>query len=236
MTAASCFADAAASYDNHAQVQRWAAMHLLQRAQPQSSWLDIGCGTGFVSARLPAQQVIGVDIAMAMLQQGQGARLQGDMQALPLQSHSVAAVAANLSLQWSSDLSQSLREAARVCQPNGQLLFSVPAAGTFTELLPLVARGQLACNQFLSAAELAAQVSAAGWQQVQVQTLKTCLYFDGPKSLLQHFKHTGAQHAQRSAGLRGRQWWQQICTELEQYRSPQGLPLSWHIHLVEAKR
>ncbi|WP_051201780.1 methyltransferase domain-containing protein [Ferrimonas senticii] len=234
---ARCFGAAAADYDNHAQLQRWAAMQLLARAQPIERWLDVGAGTGFVSARLPAEQIVQLDIAMPMLKanRGQG-RLLADMQQLPLQDASVDAIAANLSLQWSESFSQSLQEAARVCRTGGQLLFSVPAEDTFSELAPLIRNGELAANRFASAEQLTSQLISSGWQPRAIEPLQLTLYFDSPKALLQHFKATGAQHANRHHGLKGRGWWQRVCQHLEQFRGVQGLPLTWKLYLVEASR
>ncbi|QIZ76031.1 methyltransferase domain-containing protein [Ferrimonas lipolytica] len=239
MTAANCFALAAANYDQHAAVQRWAGDLLLQRCQPQMRWLDIGCGTGYLSQHLSAEQIIGIDIAKAMLQQCQPARaqlLQADMHSLPIATAAVDAIAANLSLQWSSDLQLALTEAARVTAVGGQLLVSVPADYTFTELQPLIDSQKLACNRFLSAAQLQQVAEQAGWRDVTVTSHTTTLYFGSPKALLQHFKLTGAQHAKRQPGLRGRGWWQQICQQLQTNNTERGLPLTWQIHLLEGKR
>ncbi len=144
LNVADCFASAAPHYDEHAQLQRWAGQQLLEKARPAAQWLDIGTGTGYLSRHLPSQQVLGLDLAMAMLRQAHpNARVQADMHTLPLQNGSVDAIAANLSLQWSRQPVQVLAEAARVCRPQGQLLFTVPAADTFPELQSAIASQQL---------------------------------------------------------------------------------------------
>lgn len=237
MSAANCFAQAAASYDQHAQLQRWAGDLLINRANSAGRWLDIGCGTGYVTERLPGFDTIGIDIAMPMLRQQHGGRsLQADMQSLPLRAEAVAAVAANLSLQWSPKLAVALAETHRVCQAQGQLLFTVPAHNTFPELASLVDNGQLACNRFPDQQSLKQTIAAAGWHDIQVHTHQCVLYFDDAKALLKHFKLTGAQFSARQPGLRGRGWWQNIEQQLEQLRQGNGLPLTWRIYLAEAYR
>ncbi|MFI3246426.1 MAG: methyltransferase domain-containing protein, partial [Ferrimonas sp.] len=199
LSVADCFASAAPYYDEHAQLQRWAGRHLLDKALPAAQWLDIGSGTGYLSRHLPSQQVLGLDLAMAMLRQAHShARVQADMHALPLQNGSMDAIAANLSLQWSRQPVQVLTEAARVCRPQGQLLFTVPAADTFPELQSAIATQQLAVNVFPTDAQWQQWLHQSGWQGVRCQCLEQPLYFADPKALLLHFKATGASSAPRT--------------------------------------
>ncbi|SHI15656.1 methyltransferase domain-containing protein [Ferrimonas marina] len=241
MGVAQCFSGAAKHYDAHAQLQRRVGRALLQRAQPADWWLDLGAGTGFLTEQLPGEGNLALDLAPAMLSQGRArGRIQqallADIQALPLQPGSVPAMAANLSLQWCSNLTATLAGMRQAARPGAQLLATVPVAGCFPELRPLVANGSLGCRHFLSIEAVARAAIEAGWQQVAVHAQQEVVHFEDPRALLAHFKGTGAHHlAERHPGLRGRSWWQGVQRVLEQHRQAEGLPLTWQLGLLEAK-
>ncbi|MBY6223924.1 methyltransferase domain-containing protein [Ferrimonas balearica] len=238
---AECFGRAAAGYDQHAILQRRAAERLLQQARPAAQWLDLGTGTGYVARGLPAQQVLALDLALPMLQQAQRLGTPnpvcGDITALPVQAGSVDGIAANLSLQWCHPLAETLLKLAKVVRPGGQLLATLPLAHTFPELQPLAQQGVLACNRFADEAGLNQMLSQSGWAEWQLTPFTEVVHFADVRTLLAHFKATGAHHsAQRQAGLRGRAWWRRLNDHLNQHREAQGIPLTWQLVLVEATR
>ncbi|GAA4879328.1 methyltransferase domain-containing protein [Ferrimonas pelagia] len=241
MGIAECFASAAASYDQHAQLQRRIGQRLLAAAKPAPLWLDLGAGTGFISAQLPAKQVIALDLALPMLMQG---RISGrfeqalcaDIGALPLRDDCIDAMAANLSMQWCPDLTQALVELGRVIRADGQLLFTLPIAGCFIELDALVAQRTLGCNRCPEVGQIEQALAHSGWCG-KLQEVTERMYFDSAKALLRHFKATGAHyHREHQGGLKGRRWWRQVEAELERFRQPEGIPLTWKLLLVEAVR
>jgi len=89
--------------------------------------VDVGCGTGRWTARLPA---IGVDISPAMLgvaahKPGLRGRLAvGDAAALPVASESADLVLCALTFGHIRDQAGALREFARVLRPGGTLLLT----------------------------------------------------------------------------------------------------------------
>jgi ubiquinone/menaquinone biosynthesis C-methylase UbiE len=90
--------------------------------------LEIGVGTGLIALSLAelGYDVIGVDIAHAMLEKARiriGARVaQGDAAQLPVASASFDAVLAVWILHVAGDTSGVLRETARVLKPGGRLI------------------------------------------------------------------------------------------------------------------
>ncbi len=88
--------------------------------------LDVGCGTGALAARVPhavGRAVIGVDVSLEMLKRGRGARVQGDLHALPLRDASFDVAFAITSLL--GDLTRALVELHRVLRPGATLALTL---------------------------------------------------------------------------------------------------------------
>jgi ubiquinone/menaquinone biosynthesis C-methylase UbiE len=97
--------------------------------------LDIGCGTGLLTARLaierPDAVVVGCDFSFGMLEQAAASRgapawwVQGDAMRLPFADGSFGAVACTESFHWYPDQGAALREFFRVLRPGGRLLVAL---------------------------------------------------------------------------------------------------------------
>jgi len=97
--------------------------------------LDIGCGTGLLTARLalerPGATVVGCDFSFGMLEQAAASRaapawwVQGDAMRLPFADSSFGAVACTESFHWYPDQAAALREFFRVLRPGGRLLVAL---------------------------------------------------------------------------------------------------------------
>lgn len=96
---------------------------------PGLRWLDLGCGTGALSAAIldgcAPQEVTGVEPSegfMKLAAQNLGTRarfLSGDALHLPLDSHSCDAIVSGLVLNFIPDVPAALREMQRVVAPGG---------------------------------------------------------------------------------------------------------------------
>ena len=148
------FAAAAAGYDEYAVLQREVGDRLLSHLDftkiKPSRILDIGCGTGHVTAQLhrrfPRADIVALDIAEAMVHamraragrrwpwQGRRHSLCADGCQLPLADESFDLVCSNLTLQWVAEPTQMLHEMRRVLAPNGLMLFSTFGRRTLQEL------------------------------------------------------------------------------------------------------
>ena len=107
------------------------------RGRAPSAVLDVGCGTGILTARLPgvlpASLVCGCDFSVGMLQQAarrSGGRagavwVQGDALRLPVRSRSVAAVVSTEAFHWFPDPDVALAEFHRVLAPGGVLVLGL---------------------------------------------------------------------------------------------------------------
>ena len=110
----------------------------LHRSDSQNV-LDICCGTGYVSNRMRARQVVGIDLSMKMLRpnqhnqrrDGRGARLvNGSVRVLPFRDEQFDEVYFTLAAHEFRDLAHVLAEVRRGLRPGGQLviydLFETP--------------------------------------------------------------------------------------------------------------
>lgn len=109
------------------------------RAHPPRRVLDLGCGTGLLSARLRDElrdvAVIGCDHSRGMLRQARagaprGLWVQGDAQRLPFQDGAFDTLVSTEAFHWFPDQVEALHEMRRVLQPGGRLwlaLVNTPA-------------------------------------------------------------------------------------------------------------
>ncbi|MFM2485324.1 malonyl-ACP O-methyltransferase BioC [Celerinatantimonas yamalensis] len=207
------FSQAAAHYQQHAQLQRISGQTLLAYASSKSValCLDLGCGSGqFLSALTDnSEDVIGLDLSAAMLKQSRMHRqsvklLQGDAEQLPLQSGCVSRIFSNLALQWCGDLSAALSECYRVLQPSGQLLFSTLTCGTLDELAQSFAQvdDHVHIRPFLTLAQIQRASQSSPWCTCQLTPQPVVLAYANGIDVLRELKGFGANYLhQRRPGL-----------------------------------
>lgn len=150
------FARAAGHYDDHADVQRHAATALAARIAdlrlpPRPRILEIGCGTGLLTAALARHMAVAdwtiTDIAPEMVaatrQSVTSGRipLKGDIRYAcmdgehpdPLLLGRYDLVCSSLAVQWFGDLPTGLQGLAACLAPGGTLAISTLTANTFQE-------------------------------------------------------------------------------------------------------
>jgi malonyl-CoA O-methyltransferase len=140
----------AAEYEQAAKIQHEIGQRLFNRLlylkiKPRHI-LDLGCGPGIFSDQLkklyPKAQIIGVDIALAMLLEARKKQrwrhrwslINGDMTVLPFATGLFDLVFANQTIHWSQPLNLVVRELNRVMNNQGCLMFSTLGPDTFKEL------------------------------------------------------------------------------------------------------
>jgi ubiquinone/menaquinone biosynthesis C-methylase UbiE len=104
------------------------------RSHPAPRILDVGCGTGDLTARLHAELttdlVAGCDFSAGMLEQAAARTravrwLQGDATRLPFNDASFDAVLSTEAFHWFPDPDAALREFHRVLGPGGRLMVAL---------------------------------------------------------------------------------------------------------------
>ena len=97
---------------------------------PERRWLDIGCGTGALSASILAhaapRELVGIDASAGYVayarEQVQGRRVRfevGDARALPVETGAFDAVVSGLVLNFVPEPERAVAEMARVCRHDG---------------------------------------------------------------------------------------------------------------------
>ena len=100
--------------------------------------IDAGCGRGDarseLTRRFPDASVLGLDSSFGMLRLGQGRRVCGDLQQMPLADGCAQLVFSNLALHWCPAMGAALAEFLRVLDSPGLLFFSLFGPDTLKEL------------------------------------------------------------------------------------------------------
>lgn len=251
---AGSFSRAAAGYDSVAEVQRTVGGWLLksvQRQQELTSALDAGCGNGALTMqlaeRLPFAEIHAIDIAEGMLEVAvnthdhpQVSYYPGDVEAIPFGDKEFDLVFSNFVLQWCPDPVRALTDMRRVLRRNGQLVLSLPAAGTLAELADAwrTVDERPHVHRFSDEDTFADQVAAAGFAHADIVTRTLRLHVPDALTLMRSLKTLGAhnQHPQRATGLTGRRALQKVIDAYEKRREPAGLPVTWKVLVLEARR
>ncbi|MEM6191141.1 methyltransferase domain-containing protein [Shewanella scandinavica] len=213
----------------------------------------------------PQTTVFAVDIALGMLHKLKQTYpdyhgVCADAECLPFVDGCIDVIYSNLALQWCANFPAAVAEMARVLKPNGECHLSLVAQGSLNQLAELGLR----VNDFSTLEALKTAFKLDTWQFLEVQLIPMTVHFDTLKALLYSIKGVGAsvqsassansisldsstiQSAGEVAGtiaaaelaprLRGRQDWLALQAKAESLRVPQGLPLTYQIVQIRARR
>jgi malonyl-CoA O-methyltransferase len=246
------FAQAATTYDAVADLQRRVGQGLLAQARAVNltgTILDIGCGTGFLTAeiaKLPRVQVVGLDIALPMLQATRrklspenAGLVCADAEALPFAAQTFDHLVSNVALQWCENLPRVFADCRRVLKPDGQLLFSTFGEKTLHELKTAWANvdDYSHVNSFYAAAEIADFLQQANFQQIDLKSIACVSYYESIMALMRELKAIGAHNVnhQRRKSLTGKSKMQAMVAEYEALRGDGLIPATFEIITVTAR-
>lgn len=217
--------------------------------------LDLGCATGAAGAVLrrlyPKTAITGVDFAPAMAHaagasEGWLARLRGahrdavcaDMAALPLAHASFGLVFSNLALHWLDDPAAALREAHRVLELGGLLMFSMLGPDTLYELrdawaaaAPETAVPHQHVKRFIDLHDIGDLLVKTGFAAPVMDMEKIVLTYEKLDHLVADLRATGSVNAMqgRPRGLTGKRLWQRAAAAYEARRTDGRLPATFEI-------
>lgn len=215
--------------------------------------LDAGTGLGeglaLLRRRFPRAELIGVDIAHALLRRARRAgtafdRLRalagrgrvhwacGDLVSLPLKSASVDLVWSNLALAWASDPLAALAEFRRVLVGGGLLMFSTYGPDTLKELRTAFgARGARRVHSFVDMHDLGDMLVAGGFAAPVMDMEMITLTYPDVGALARELRASGQTSAarERPRGLTGRGEWRRMAVLYENERKHGKLPATIEI-------
>ncbi len=260
------FAQAASTYDGAAALQREIGARMARRLDyvklVPHAILDAGCGTGEaigeLAARYPAARVVGVDLALPMLEvararagSGQsmfarllrplaGARAAptprfvcADIAALPLAGASIDLAWSNVALQWVNDLPRAFAEFRRVLKVGGLLSFTTFGPDTLREVRAAFAGvdGGTHTNRFVDMHDIGDMLVHAGFADPVMDMERMTLTYDTPEAMLAELKAIGATNRTlgRPRGLTGRARWGQVIARLEALRRDGRIPATYEV-------
>ncbi len=257
---AKSFAGAAHTYDASAALQKEVARDLLNFGMPviehslgdHSRVLDLGCGTGYITQQLvdtqggcSHQSIVALDIAEPMVKLTRSRHdcmaLTADAEFLPLADDCFRAVISSLAVQWFSDLSFVVKEAARVLDADGYFLFSTLGPQTLIELKTSWAsvNGFQHVNEFKSVEDVEQEVIQSGLLIERIESFTKVMFYPEVLPILRDLKAIGAHNmnAGQNPGLTSAGQFRALESRYEQYRNEAGmLPVSYDVILVVAKK
>ena len=237
------FAKAGQSYVEHAVVQKQISAQLFEYLKvycPQNlaSVLEIGCGSGNLThlfhSYFQVDQLFLNDLYEDVDQHFSTieniAWLIGDIEQLHL-PQSLDAVISSSALQWMTDLPTLLHRIHDALKPKGYLGFSTFGENNLIEIKKLTGQGL----NYYSSEVLKQKLEESGFEIVFIEEEQKHLYFDHPKSVLQHLKATGVTATAKSHRWT-KQSLQQFYSDYQQFHDEQGFRLTYHPIYVIARR
>ncbi|WP_088328638.1 methyltransferase domain-containing protein [Lacimicrobium sp. SS2-24] len=243
------FSKAAEDYDHVAGIQRDIASHAMSLFSPAKKWvMDLGCGTGRISAQLAQQatRVIGVDIAAGMVnvarQRYPFNNLHfevADAENLPLADSTIDGVFSSMALQWCQPLEKVMQELYRVMKPGARGVLAIMAKGSLAELnqswLQLAEPAHV--NSFEDSHSMCTAAIAAGFDAGVTEKCFTSWHTD-IFAVLHSIKDVGAgvlvNHPKQRLSRKQLQRLQACYSE--HFAQDKGLPLSYQVTFLEIQK
>ena len=214
--------------------------------------LDLGCSRGAslvsLAERYPDAQLIGLDVAPAMLSEarpqraawqrwlglGKSAepvRLAADAAQLPLKSRSTAVIWSNLLLHWLDDPLPALAEAHRVLEVGGLLMFSTLGPDSLRELRLAFADGYAHTQRFIDMHDLGDMLVGCGFADPVMDMEVITLTYDDLDAMFADLRAAGSSCAMKARrhGLTGRNSWAAARAAYEGMRRDGKLPATFEV-------
>jgi len=253
--ARAAFDRAAASYDEHAAVERAVADHLLEcldviSLKPEA-FMDLGTATGYCAAALAERyrraDGLLLDLSASMLTEARtGAprwrsRLRyvcADIEALPLKDGAVDLIFSSAAFQWCNDLDQALTECRRVIKPGGLIMFSSFGPDTLKELREAwrVIDDSPRINQFIDMHDVGDALIRAGFSSPVLECERLTATYADAHALMRDLRGTGAVNALRGRrrGLSTARELQRVIAAYETHRQNGTLPATYEVVYAHA--
>lgn len=244
------FGRAAKDYERHAVLQNLVCERLLSRLDMMKlapRWvIDAGAGAGRASRALKKKfrsaHILQLELSFEMLQQSRRQSrfwfsgqhyVCADTERLPLAPGCTGLVFSSLALQWCEEPGQFFREARRVLDTNGLLLFATLGPRTLHELRASWAGVDpyTHVHEFTDMHMLGDALVQAGLEGVVMESELITLTYPGCREVMRDLKHLGAGNAAsaRRKGLTGPRTFARVTAAYEAHRKNGVLPATYEI-------
>jgi malonyl-CoA O-methyltransferase len=200
------FDRAADCYDVFSVVQRGMADRLIEEVEGEpSSILELGCGTGYLTAllerRFPQARLVAVDFAPAMIERARervpGARfVSRDIEELEPEPSSYDLIASSATVQWLAEPEATMSRLALSLTGSGQLHLTTFGPRTFWELDSVLA--ELGCErglELMTAKRWETLLAGAGLHRIRAQTCEERFSYPDCAAFLRSVKSSGGGYA-----------------------------------------
>ncbi len=245
------FNESAKRYDLLSSLHREIADRLFVQVAKEhtpSALLDVGCGTGYLTARLkenfPQSKIIGLDFSPGMLEvarpkHGGIAWVLADGHHLPFSDGSFDILISNLAYQWAGDLSRAFSEARRVLAPNGVLACTLFGYNTCQELFQSLDEATAKALQFIrlpDGPQVREALAASGFKNPKVDSERIKIEFNGMHELIAWLKSIGANNLSREGFLGPEAISRAASIYRKKFSYLQGIGATFEVIRVYAKR
>ena len=255
--ARSAFNRAAASYDEHAALQRHVVDHLTESLGVMTltprTLLDIGAGTGYCAQTLakhyPRSRITLADFAPAMLRAARAKAPRwrsrrnyvcAEAERLPFADRSFDLVFSSLTFQWCNDLDAVFDECARVLRPDGLFIFSSLGPDTLHELRESWASvdDTPRVNRFIDMHDVGDALVRAGFSSPVLECDRITVTYPDVYAVMRDLRGIGAINtlAARRRGLSTRRELQRMAEAYERFRENGKLPATYEVVYAHAWR
>lgn len=210
--------------------------------------IDLGCGPGAdlprLAERYPGIPRLAIDVAPAMLAQARGESglfkrllrlgktseaepICADAAALPLKTGSASLVWSNLMLQWQHDPLPALKEAHRVLEVGGLLMFSTLGPDTLKELRSAIPPSKTEhLHRFIDMHDIGDAMVQAGFADPVMDMDMITVTYASFDDFLRALRESGSANAstRRPRGLVGKGHWQVLRENYERLKKGGRLP------------
>jgi malonyl-CoA O-methyltransferase len=210
------FNESAKDYDRFSGLHREIADKLFDqvaRERPPLALLDVGCGTGYLTAKIqdhfPKSKIIGLDFSPDMLEVARPkhdgiAWVLADGQNLPFSDSSFDILVSNLAYQWAGDLTKAFSEARRVLVPKGLLACTLFGYHTCQELFQSLDEATSQTLQFArlpDESQVRQALAVSGFKDPKIGVERIKVGFNGMHELIAWLKVIGANNLSREGYL-----------------------------------
>ncbi|WOD06553.1 malonyl-ACP O-methyltransferase BioC [Marinomonas sp. GJ51-6] len=240
-------------YDTYADFQKIVLKKLLSQLPVESadSVLDLGTGTGQaleqLTNRLTPTSCVALDLSQQMLGVANARSSHvpnihyvcADAEALPFSPNAFDCVFSSLAIQWCLKPRDLFNELYRVTRPGGFVVFSTLLEGSMPEVdrawLNLGERKRV--HEYMSESSLLGYLEAGGFERVSSEESCISMSFETAESAIHSLKKVGASlissnaHASLSPAK-----WKAFLHQYEAQREEAGIPLSYQVAFVVARK